>query len=149
MIHLKTAHLAVPTVVHWVNDSACLFEALICLCVKTILHSRNWHNTINQLYPNLKKINHKWVNRVKKKKIKDETLPQLQHKLQLQLWFSPWPGNFYMPQEGQKKWITNKQTYKNNLWSGICITHGSGNTSFEPYKLIWGIFLAFLIIFMK
>ena len=29
--------------------------------------------------------------------LKDPALPQLQHRLQLQLRFNPWPWNFHMP----------------------------------------------------
>ena len=35
--------------------------------------------------------------------VKDLTLPQLWHKLQLQLRFYPWSGNFQMPGVGLKK----------------------------------------------
>ena len=35
--------------------------------------------------------------------VKDLTLPQLWCRLQLQCRFSPWPGNFHMPQVWAKK----------------------------------------------
>ena len=36
--------------------------------------------------------------------VKDLALPQLWHRFQLQLGFSPWPGNFHMP----KVWQSTK-----------------------------------------
>ena len=40
--------------------------------------------------------------------LKDPVLPQLWHRLQLQIGFDPWPGNFHMPQVWPLKKICTK-----------------------------------------
>ena len=49
--------------------------------------------------------------------LKDLALPQLWHRLLLWLRFSPWLGNFHMPQVQPYKYIyTNNNTKKYRLW---------------------------------
>ena len=45
--------------------------------------------------------------------LKDLALPQLCHRLQLQLRFNPWPGNFHM------MWVQPQKKKKKNLFE-IC-----------------------------
>ena len=42
--------------------------------------------------------------------VKDSALPELQHRLQLQCRFKPWPRKFHMPQVQPKKYKKKKKT---------------------------------------
>ena len=53
--------------------------------------------------------------------VKDQELPQLWHKLQLWLEFSPWPGNFHMPHATAEK--ENKKRKSTSIKSLISLTY--------------------------